>query len=152
MNSQLIAAENLSESLSKQMAALSAKFPSEDQKNVKTLFETIGIPYEPSFGASDMKNVINTPSSKKLVLSDLVTNKDWSKKNQATAFKVCEPEMSRRRRDSLDQVLFSQIYILSSLCNVPIQKFFLVHGSNISCFHFCWKNSNRMSMIFRTSI
>ncbi|XP_054821317.1 nuclear pore complex protein NUP214 isoform X4 [Prosopis cineraria] len=99
----LQAAENLSESLSKQMGSLSMKSPSEEQETVKELFETIGIPYQPSFGSTDMKNVINTPSSKKLVLSNLATNKDQSKKNQASAFKGCEPEMSRRRRDSLDQ-------------------------------------------------
>ncbi|KAI9121816.1 hypothetical protein K1719_007206 [Acacia pycnantha] len=103
MNSQLVAAENLSESLSKQMASLSVKSPSDEQKTVKELFETIGIPYQPSFGSIDMKNGINTPSSKKLVLSNLATNKDQSKKNQASALKGCEPEMSRRRRDSLDQ-------------------------------------------------
>ncbi|KAK4270922.1 hypothetical protein QN277_019687 [Acacia crassicarpa] len=103
MNSQLVAAENLSESLSKQMASLSINSPSDEQKTVKELFETIGIPYQPSFGSIDMKNGINTHSSKKLVLSNLATNKDQSKKNQASAFKGCEPEMSRRRRDSLDQ-------------------------------------------------
>ncbi|XP_028796799.1 nuclear pore complex protein NUP214 isoform X2 [Neltuma alba] len=103
MNSQLVAAENLSESLSKQMASLNIKSPSEEQKTVKELFETIGIPYQPSFGSTDMKNVINTPSSKNLQLSNLATDKDHSKKNQANAFKGCEPEMSRRRRDSLDQ-------------------------------------------------
>ncbi|KAF7836923.1 Nuclear pore complex protein NUP214 [Senna tora] len=103
MNSQLVAAENLSESLSKQMAALSVKSSSEEQKNVKKeLFEIIGIPYEPSFGSPDMKNVTNTPSSKK-ALFDSIINKDPSKKIQPTAFKGCEPEMSRRRRDSLDQ-------------------------------------------------
>lgn len=112
MNSQLVAAENLSESLSKQMASLSIKSPSGEQRTVKELFETIGIPYQPSSG-------INTPSSKKLSLSNSATSKEQSKKNQGSAFKGCEPEMSRRRRDSLDQVLLS--------CNLGIHWFKLLN-------------------------
>ncbi|XP_027189043.1 nuclear pore complex protein NUP214 isoform X2 [Cicer arietinum] len=103
IRSQLVAAENLSECLSKQMATLSLRSPSEKQKNVKELFETIGIPYDASYGSPDTKGFMKTPSSKKLLFSDLTTNKDKSQRIQASAMKSCEPETARRRRDSLDQ-------------------------------------------------
>ncbi|XP_045810734.1 nuclear pore complex protein NUP214 isoform X1 [Trifolium pratense] len=103
IRSQLVAAENLSECLSKQMATLSLRSPSEEQKNVKELFETIGIPYDTSFGTPDTKGFMKTPSSKKLLFSDLTSNKDKSKRVQGSAVKNSEPEMARRRRDSLDQ-------------------------------------------------
>lgn len=85
------------------MSALSLRSPSEEHKNVKELFETIGIPYDASFASPDTKGFMKTPI-KKLLLSDLTTNKDKSKRIQASGMKSCEPEMSRRRRDSLDQV------------------------------------------------
>lgn len=105
IGSQLVAAENLSECLSKQIAALSLRSASEDQKNVKELFETIGIPYDASFGSPDIKGFMKTPPSKKLLFPDLTINKNQSMRVQASAMKSCEPETSRRRRDSLDQVL-----------------------------------------------
>jgi nuclear pore complex protein Nup214 len=86
------------------MATLSLRSPSKEQKNVKELFETIGIPYDASFGTPDTKAFMKTPSSKKLLFSDLTGNKDKSKRTQASAMKSCEPETARRRRDSLDQV------------------------------------------------
>ncbi|KAG5093300.1 hypothetical protein JHK84_048888 [Glycine max] len=104
VSSQLVAAENLSECLSKQMEALSLKSQTEERKNVKELFETIGIPYEAAFGSPDMKGFMKTPPSKKTLFSDLTANKDQSRRNQASAMKSFEPETARRRRDSLDQL------------------------------------------------
>lgn len=87
------------------MAALSLSSLPKEQKNVKELFETIGIPYDTSFGSPDMKGFVKTPSSK--LFSDSTTNKDQSKRIPTSAMKSCEPETARRRRDSLDQVLFA---------------------------------------------
>ncbi|TKY66498.1 Nuclear pore complex protein [Spatholobus suberectus] len=103
ISSQLVAAENLSECLSKQMEALSLRSQTEERKNVKELFETIGIPYDAAFGTPDMKGFMKTPPSKKILFSNLTANKDQSRRNQASAMKSCEPETARRRRDSLDQ-------------------------------------------------
>lgn len=85
------------------MAALSLTSLSEEQKNVKELFETIGIPYDASFSSPDMKGFMRT-SSKKPLFPDLTTN-NMCKRVQASSMKSCESEMARRRRDSLDQVL-----------------------------------------------
>ncbi|XP_027934105.1 nuclear pore complex protein NUP214 isoform X2 [Vigna unguiculata] len=103
INSQLVAAENLSDCLSKQMSALSLRSQTEERKNLKELLETIGIPYEAAFGSPDTKCFMKTPPSKKTLFSDLTVNKDQSRRNQTSAVKSSEPETARRRRDSLDR-------------------------------------------------
>jgi len=101
------------------MATLSLRSPSEEQKNVKELFETIGIPYDASFGSPDTKAFMKTPSSKKLVFSDLTSNnKDKSKRIQTSAMKSCEPETARRRRASLDQVCYSTFACYTNICHI----------------------------------
>ncbi|KAG4920043.1 hypothetical protein JHK86_048856 [Glycine max] len=132
VSSQLVAAENLSECLSKQMEALSLKSQTEERKNVKELFETIGIPYEAAFGSPDMKGFMKTPPSKKTLFSDLTANKDQSRRNQASAMKSFEPETARRRRDSLDQMpeflqLSSQLLILKASC-YQLLTWFITYG------------------------
>lgn len=108
MGSQLAAAQLLSENLSKQMAALNIESPSLKRQSVtKELFETIGITYDASFSSPNVNKIAETSTSKKLLLSaDSFSSKDTSRRKQQSGTKNSEAETGRRRRDSLDRVLF----------------------------------------------
>ncbi|GAB2276891.1 hypothetical protein Dimus_011602 [Dionaea muscipula] len=105
MTSQLAAAEQLSERLSRQMATLSMK--SEEVKREdfrKQLFNTIGIPYDGEDLDSPEKaeRIAKLPTGNSFLSLCSIRDKPW--RNEAVV-RSQEPETSRRRRDSLGQSL-----------------------------------------------
>lgn len=105
MTTQLIVAEQLSESLSKLMTDLSIDSPAKGQNIRKELFETIGLPYDGASHKSPAREKAeNTPFNKEL--SVFLAVKERSRRKKPSPVKSLEPETARRRRDSLDRVIF----------------------------------------------
>ncbi|KNA07375.1 hypothetical protein SOVF_172500 [Spinacia oleracea] len=103
--SQLAAAKQLSDSLSKQMDVLSIKSPPTKRATVKRqVFESIGIPYlDDSLRSPSTVKVMNSPSNRHPLVSCSGETRNDSRRIQSSGVSSHEPETARRRRDSLDR-------------------------------------------------
>lgn len=105
MTTQLAVAEQLSESLSKLMTDLSIDSPAKGQSVRKELFETIGLSYDgASYKSPAREKADDTPFNKELPV--FLAVKERSRRKKPSPVKISEPETARRRRDSLDRVIY----------------------------------------------
>ncbi|KAL9233598.1 hypothetical protein vseg_008572 [Gypsophila vaccaria] len=101
--SQLAAAEQLSDFLSRQMSVLSVKSPPAKQASVKKqVFETIGLPCpDDNLTSPHVAKIFDSPLNKHSLASCSAATHDF-RRSQLSG-RSSDPDTSRRRRDSLDR-------------------------------------------------
>ena len=110
--SQLAAAKQLSDSLSKQMAVLSIKSPTTKANVKKKVFDSIGLPY-PDDSPHSPKTLqkLGSPPNRLQLGSCSGETRSGSRRIQLSGVSSQDLETARRRRDSLDRVNYIFNYV-----------------------------------------
>lgn len=125
ITSQLLAAEQLSGCLSKQMAALCIESSGKHDAK-KQLFESIGLAYVGDSERSPVRD--RTPSiraNKEYSIASGSIDTEKSRRNQSSCAVGSEPQTARRRRDSLDCVMFLAVFSIDVPFSVYYEIFYL---------------------------
>lgn len=98
------------------MAALSIESSAKHDAKRK-LFELIGLSYVgDSHRSPGRDSTFSTPHKEQLITSSSAGTKEQSRRNQTSNTKKFEPETARRRRDSLDRVMFLAYWLSEIQC------------------------------------
>lgn len=122
ITAQLSAAEQLSGCLSKQMAALCIESSGKHDAK-KQLFESIGLAYVGDERSPVRDRTPCIPANKEYSIASGSIDAEKSRRNQSSCAKGSEPQTARRRRDSLDRVMFLAVFSIDVPFSVYYENF-----------------------------